>query len=41
MPKGSTFYEKLVPICLLAFGLITLALILVAAGVLFGVITWR
>lgn len=38
MPKNSVLYDKLVPIVLMALGLITVTLIVVAAGVLFGVI---
>ena len=38
MPKDSLFYEKIVPILLVAMGVITTALILFAAGVLLGIV---
>jgi hypothetical protein len=38
MPSDSIFYDRLVPIILLALGAIMVGLILVAAGILFGVI---
>ena len=38
MPSDSMFYDRLVPIVLIALGVITVALILVAAGILLGVI---
>lgn len=36
MPEGSFLFERVIPIALIAFGLITAALIVVAAGVLLG-----
>ena len=39
--SGSMFYTRLIPIVLGAFTLITIALIVVAAGVLIGVIPFR
>lgn len=38
MPKNSVFFEKLVPIALVAMGVITLGLMLFAAGIALGVI---
>jgi len=38
MPKDSLFFEKIVPISLISLGVITLGLILFAAGVIFGVV---
>ena len=38
MPKDSLFYEKIVPISLITMGVITLGLILFAAGVILGVV---
>lgn len=36
MPTNSIFYDKMVPIVLLSLGLITIILIVVAAGIFFG-----
>lgn len=38
MPKGSLFFEKIVPISLITMGIITLGLILFAAGVILRVV---
>ena len=38
MPEHSVFFEKIVPILLVAMGIIMAALILFAAGVLLGVV---
>ena len=38
MPKDSLFFEKIVPVSLVAMGVITLGLILFAAGVILGII---
>lgn len=38
MPENSILFERIIPIALIAFGLITAALIVVAAGVLLGFI---
>ena len=38
MPSDSVFFDRLVPIILIALGVITVILILVAAGVLLGII---
>lgn len=38
MPSDSVFYDRLVPIILFSLGAITIGLILVAAGILFGLI---
>ena len=40
MPDNSLFYEKIVPILMLAMGIITAALILFAAGVLLGFVNF-
>ncbi len=41
IPSNSVFYEKIVPILLVGLGLIMLALIVVAAGILLGFISYR
>jgi len=38
MPIDSLFFEKIVPISLITMGIITLGLILFAAGVILGII---
>ena len=38
IPRKSVFFEKIVPVALLVMGMITLGLILFAAGVLFGIV---
>ena len=38
MPKDSLFFEKIVPISLITMGVITLGLILFAAGVILGIV---
>ena len=38
IPKDSVFFEKIVPLALIVLGVITLALIVFATGVLLGVI---
>ena len=38
MPKDSVFFEKIVPISLITMGVITLGLILFAAGVILGIV---
>jgi len=38
MPKNSVFFEKIVPISLIAMGIITLGLILFAVGVILGIV---
>ena len=38
MPKDSFFFEKIVPISLITMGIITLGLILFAAGVILGIV---
>ncbi len=37
-PQGSLFYDKVVPLLLILMGLLTLALILFAVGVVFGLV---
>ena len=41
MPSNSNFYDKVIPVLLVAFGALTLVLILLAAGVLLGIVTWQ
>lgn len=36
IPRGSLFFEKIVPISLITMGIVTFALILFAAGVILG-----
>ena len=38
MPKDSLFFEKIVPISLITMGIVTLGLILFAAGVILGIV---
>jgi hypothetical protein len=38
MPSDSVFFDRLVPIILIALGVITIIIILVAAGILLGII---
>lgn len=38
MPENSLMFEKVVPVLLILMGILTLALILFAAGVLLGII---
>ena len=38
MPRKSVFFEKIVPISLITMGVITLGLILFAAGVILGIV---
>ena len=38
IPKNSLFFEKIVPTSLIIMGIITLGLILFAAGVLLGIV---
>lgn len=38
MPKDSTFFEKVIPALLIFMGVLTVVLILFAAGVLLGII---
>ena len=38
IPKGSIFFERILPAALIVMGLITLGLILFAAGVVLGIV---
>ncbi len=38
MPKDSVFFEKIVPISLITMGIVTLGLMLFAAGVILGIV---
>lgn len=38
MPQNSVFFEKIVPIALISMGIVTLALMIFAAGVLLGIV---
>jgi hypothetical protein len=40
MPQNSLFYERVVPILLIGMAVVTVALILLAAGVLLGFISF-
>jgi hypothetical protein len=40
MPSDSVFYDKVMPVLFVAFGIVLLVLILFAAGVLTGIIPW-
>lgn len=40
MPKDSLYFEKLVPALLISFGVITIVLIIFAAGILLGLIPY-
>ena len=41
IPAGSVFFRRVLPVFLVVMGMLTLGLILVAAGVLLGVVPWR
>ena len=41
VPSNSIFYDKIFPIILVLLSIVTAALILVAAGVLLGIIQYR
>jgi hypothetical protein len=41
MPENSLFYDKVLPVALAVLGVITVALVLFAVGVLTGVIAWH
>ena len=38
MPENSVFFEKIVPIALITMGIITLGLMVFAAGVILGIV---
>jgi cation transporter-like permease len=38
MPENSVLFEKIIPIALIALGVITVALMLFATGVVFGIV---
>ena len=38
IPQNSVFFEKIVPIALITMGIITLGLMIFAAGVLLGIV---
>jgi len=38
MPENSVFFEKIVPIALITMGIITLGLMIFAAGVILGIV---
>ena len=40
MPENSLFYEKIIPILMIVMGIVTVALIIFAAGVLLGFINF-
>ncbi len=41
MPEDSVFYEKVIPVLLIGLGIVTAILILVAAGILLGIIPYQ
>jgi hypothetical protein len=41
IPAGSVFYDRVVPILFVALAAITILFILIAAGVLLGIITYQ
>jgi hypothetical protein len=41
IPTGSVFYERIIPVLLAALAVITILFILIAAGVLLGIITYQ
>ena len=41
MPENSVFYEKVVPLVLVVLGIVTVALIVFALGVLVGVVPFQ
>ncbi|MEW6568538.1 MAG: hypothetical protein AB1449_10325 [Chloroflexota bacterium] len=41
VPEDSIFYSRLVPILMVAMGILTVILILVAVGVLIGLVPFR
>jgi hypothetical protein len=41
MPSDSVLFERIIPILLLGFGLVAATLVLIAAGVLLGVVPFR
>jgi hypothetical protein len=41
MPANSIFYDKVIPVVLIGLALVTVACILVAAGVLLGFVPFR
>jgi len=38
MPKDSVFFEKIVPVFLIVMGIVTVGLMLFAAGVILGIV---
>lgn len=41
MPSESVFYDRIVPILIAVLGIVMLAIIIIAAGVLLGYVSWR
>lgn len=41
MPANSVFFDKVIPILLIGMAILTAAFILIAAGVLLGVVPYR
>ena len=39
--RRTLFFERIIPILLIVLGVVTLALILIAAGVLLGITPWH
>ena len=41
MPSDSTFYDRVVPLLIATLGILMLVLMVVAAGVALGYVSWR
>ena len=41
IPTGSFFYGKIIPVLLVVMAILTITFIVIAAGVLFGVVPYR
>jgi len=41
IPTGSVFYNKIIPILLVIMAILTITFIVIAAGVLFGLVPYR
>jgi hypothetical protein len=41
MPENSVFFDKIVPVVLIGLAVVTVVVILIAAGVLLGIVPFR
>lgn len=41
IPEGSVFFDKVIPILLIGMGVLTVAIILIAAGILLGIVPFK